>query len=220
MDKSELEALLARIDIWLLVFGAIVVIGVAGESFFGIRHWWNSRKLQQLQNAENLALQSEIERVRSDTAKAMERAARAEQQAAESNKTAEQERLARIKIEERLAHRRIGEKEHRALVAALKSHAGARIDVFKLMGDLEAEPFADEIIRILKDSGWDVMTTAGGVRLPPVYGLHCVVNDTLPAGRALAEAFKSLPTAHIVSNPSLPIVAEIVVGMKPPYGQQ
>jgi hypothetical protein len=66
VDKTELEALLARIDIWLLVFGIVVVVGVAGESFFGIRHWWNSRKLQAVQEKENLALQKEIEGLRKD----------------------------------------------------------------------------------------------------------------------------------------------------------
>jgi len=70
MDKAELETLLARIDVWLLIFGAIVVIGVAGESVFGIRHWWNSRKLQAIQNSENLALQAEIARLNKEAADA------------------------------------------------------------------------------------------------------------------------------------------------------
>lgn len=36
MGKEELEALLGRIDLGLLVFGIIVVVGVAGE--FGFRN--------------------------------------------------------------------------------------------------------------------------------------------------------------------------------------
>src|SRR2546426_8038734 len=84
MDKTELEALLARIDIWLLVFGIVVVVGVAGESFFGIRHWWNSRKLQALQNAESLAQQGEIERLKKESGSTLERAANAEKQAAQA----------------------------------------------------------------------------------------------------------------------------------------
>jgi hypothetical protein len=54
MDKAQLDTLLGRIDVWLLIFGVVVVVGVAGESFFGIRHWWNSRKLQAIQRAEDL----------------------------------------------------------------------------------------------------------------------------------------------------------------------
>ena len=66
MDKLELENLLARIDIWLLIFGVVVVVGVAGESIFGIRHWWNSRKLQEIQKSESQAQQLEIARLNKD----------------------------------------------------------------------------------------------------------------------------------------------------------
>jgi len=66
VDKGELETLLSRIDIWLLLFGIVVVVGVAGESFFGIRHWWNSRKLQAIQQRENEALRGEIARLNKD----------------------------------------------------------------------------------------------------------------------------------------------------------
>jgi hypothetical protein len=92
MDKSELETLLSKIDIWLLVFGVIVVIGVAGESFFGIRHWWNSRKLQSLQQLENDTQRAEIVRLSKETADANVRAS-------EANQKAEEEKLARIKLE-------------------------------------------------------------------------------------------------------------------------
>jgi hypothetical protein len=222
MDKSELEALLARIDIWLLIFGAIVVVGVAGESYFGVRHWWNSRKLQALQNAENLVQQGEIERlrsesasIRSDTAKAIERAAHAEQQAAESNKIAEQERLARVKIEERLAPRRIGPKEHAALVSALKPYRGAVVEVTKL-GDLEAGQFADDIVSVLTEAGWNVQSNFVGVYSPPRYGLLCAINDITPAGKALVAALNSLPTSAVEAGHNLPINAHIFVGLRPP----
>ena len=46
--KAELDAILVKFEIWLLLFGVLVVIGVGGESFFGIRTWWNNRKLQEV----------------------------------------------------------------------------------------------------------------------------------------------------------------------------
>jgi hypothetical protein len=78
--KATLESILERIDVWLLVFGAIVVIGVAGESVFGIRHWWNSRKLQTLQHTEDQERQAEIGRVAKDLAEARTKQAEAERQ--------------------------------------------------------------------------------------------------------------------------------------------
>ena len=86
MDKSQLEALLGKIDVWLLVFGAVVVIGVAGESFFGIRHWWNSRKLQAIQASE--------EQEREETI------ARLNREAADLHKQVEDERTARFEAED------------------------------------------------------------------------------------------------------------------------
>ena len=47
MDKAQIQAALEHIDVWLLVFGIIVVIGVGGESFFGIRHWWNGPQIPE-----------------------------------------------------------------------------------------------------------------------------------------------------------------------------
>jgi len=53
--KEVLEGIISRIDVWLLVFGIFVVIGVAGESVFGIRAWWNNRKLHTvLESIESL----------------------------------------------------------------------------------------------------------------------------------------------------------------------
>lgn len=210
MDDATM---LSRLEWVMNISLFLVAIGVAGEFIGNQIAGPIRRRLDGAKEAEIARLNKEAGEARKAAGEAIERSASLEKQA-------EGERLARVRIEERLALRRIDEKQQKALVAALKSHAGARVDVFKLMADVDAEPFADEIIRILKESGWDVIITAAEVRTPPVYGLQCVINNTLPAGRALAEAFKSLPTAHIVSNPNLPIAAEIVVGLKPPYGQQ
>ena len=208
MDKSELEALLARIDVWLLIFGVIVVIGVAGESVFGIRHWWNSRKLSKLQNEESEVRQGEIVRLQEQTAAALK-------SAAEANRVAEEERLARVKIEERLASRRIGKGEHDSIVAVLKPHAGAIVEFTKI-GDMEAAAFAEDLLKTLKDAGWGVRLSIAGMVLPPPYGVKCWVNENLPAGKALAEAVRKLPNATIESNPDLPAVGRILVGLKPP----
>lgn len=74
MGKSELEVFLARIDVWLLIFGVIVVLGVAGESVFGIIHWWNSRKLQEVQRAESLHQEERIALLTKEAADANRRA--------------------------------------------------------------------------------------------------------------------------------------------------
>lgn len=93
MDKAQIQATLENIDVWLLVFGVIVVIGVGGESIFGIRHWWNSRKLQMIQETED--------KVREQTI------AELNHQAAQLSKETEDEHTARIQIEAKVAWRRL-----------------------------------------------------------------------------------------------------------------
>lgn len=183
MDKSAIEALLARIDIWLLIFGVLVVIGVAGESFFGIRHWWNSRKLQTMQRTDELNLQAEIARLNKQAgdaferagkaeenlaganaraAAANERAAKAEQAAAEANRIAEQERLARVKIEQRLADRDITDTQRARLLQVLRTRPEEHAIIDSLLSEgREAFAYAGKIATVFHDARWDVADPQG-----------------------------------------------------------
>jgi uncharacterized cupredoxin-like copper-binding protein len=71
VSGPELESSLSTLDIWLIVFGVFVAIGVVGESLVGFLHWRTSGQLQAVQTAENLAQQKEIGRlsVEAETAK-------------------------------------------------------------------------------------------------------------------------------------------------------
>ena len=48
VTKDALVQLIGHLEVWALIFGAIVVVGVAGETVFGVRIWWNNRKLHKL----------------------------------------------------------------------------------------------------------------------------------------------------------------------------
>src|ERR1700735_4724608 len=60
VGKTELESSLSTLDLWLIVFGLFVAIGVVGESVVGFLHWRRSGQLQALQTAENLPLQRDL----------------------------------------------------------------------------------------------------------------------------------------------------------------
>ncbi len=186
----------------------LVAIGVSGE-FLG--NWIAGpirKRLDAVKETEIARLNKEAGEARKAAGKAIERAAIAEE-------NTEKEKFARLKLEERFAWRRISSKDHDALVAALESHAGATVEVTKL-GDMEAGVFADDLIKTLRDSGWLVTVNFAGMMAPPPYGLQCSINENLPAGKLLSVAFKSLPTAAIAPDPNLPVVARILVGLKPP----
>jgi hypothetical protein len=150
MDKAQLETLLGRIDVWLLIFGVVVVVGVAGESFFGIRHWWNSRKLQAIQHIEDEQREEKIAQLNKESgsfqlqiAQANERAANAERSAAESRLALEKIRLPRRLTKEQRA--RITDKMH--------VFAGTQFDAALNTGQ-ETQEFLIEIEDALRSAGW------------------------------------------------------------------
>jgi hypothetical protein len=129
--KNVIETVLDGIEGWVIFFGILVVIGVGGESVYGVRAWWNNRKLHaaeqsidQFRQAEIAQLTNSSDTLRKDvkeadakiaeaqrgSAEANERAAKAqqslalaEQHAAEANAKAEGFRLDIAKANERAA---------------------------------------------------------------------------------------------------------------------
>jgi len=208
MNKAALEASLSTLDTLIQVFAVLVAIGIMGEVGFGVRHWVLNRRLHVIQHAEDLNQEETISGLKKDAALALERAAKAEEnlgeakrQAAEANRIAEQERLERIKIEERLASRRISKSKKEEIVKLLTPFAGARITLQKI-GDDEATEFANDLISVLKESHWTVDLSIMGMISPPKYGLQCTV-DKSPAGQAFAKAIRGLPTATVTVDESV-----------------
>jgi hypothetical protein len=85
VTKEALETLIRHLELGALVFGALVVIGVAGETIFGVRIWWNNRKLQKIQQSENTELQIKISGLQQKTAEADAKAEGFRFQIAEAN---------------------------------------------------------------------------------------------------------------------------------------
>lgn len=150
-----------------------------------------------------------------DAASANERAGKLELEASSQRARAAKAEHDLLVLQQRLASRRIGANEHSALVASLKPFAGSTVEITRL-GDSEAGQFADDLIQVFTESGWNLRTRRTGMIAPPAYGLSCSVNEESAAGKAVAAALRTLPTAHIQSSPNLAIVARVLVGLKPP----
>jgi len=152
-EKERLQATLRLLDNLLIAFGVVVAVGLIGEEFglprFGVAvavgvtaeailtflHVLKSRQLETMQELE-------IATIKRD--------------AAEANRLAEQDRLARVKIEERLAPRLIADSDRQNIVDALKHFAGAgrMVDVLKHPDDAEVSGLTRQLLGILIDSGW------------------------------------------------------------------
>jgi hypothetical protein len=127
---------------------------------------------------------------------AVARAAEANQYAAEANKKAEQERLARAKIEQAMTHRRLLPAAQSAIAAKLRAFAGQKIDVNPLSQDLEVQRITEELVVSLAGpagAGWIVASRAGlSVGGPSVTGIAVAISPSAePHTRAAARGLIS-----------------------------
>lgn len=216
------NTLLLWIDRGKNLAALLVVIGVAGE-LLGDFLAGPARKRQEESRKLEIAgltkkageADQKAEGFRLQIAQANERAANAEKETARLKRTAEDERIARVRIEERMAPRRITSKQHDEFVSVLIPYSGSVVGLEQL-GEKEATTFAEDILNVLSDSGWNVLKSFSGIVSPPPYGLICIVDDSTPAGKALGALLKTLPTANVRFSPVKGGVASILVGLKPP----
>jgi hypothetical protein len=185
-NKDQLEKYIGILDILLLCFAGVVAIGVTGEYFFhlprfgrwtalgvdgeavlGFVSFLQNRRLRTLQEGETALLRRDV---------------------AEANRSAEQEKLARVRIEERLARRHLTDDNLKTIIAALRplADAGRLIDVVKYPNDSEVAELAYQLTRVLKDAGWN----------PAEYGLDA----TEPISGILIEIDGSNPPTRVAAN--------------------
>ena len=78
----------------------------------------------------------------------------AQERAAEANQKAEEERLARVKIEERLANRTLTDAQVTTIADAVKQFVGQEFNVTTYWNHIEAKPIAARIYAALVFAGW------------------------------------------------------------------
>jgi hypothetical protein len=175
--KTELESKLDGFEVWLIIFGILVVVGVGGESLFGIRSWLNNRKLHSTEQSIDILRQAEIaqlnvssETLRTDLRGADTRIAEAKRGAAEAtakaesfrldiakaNETAERERLARIQLEARLADRTLSPAQRNTLTSRLTPFSGVVADVIVWGDTAEIQSISALVLDSMANAGWKI----------------------------------------------------------------
>ena len=131
-----------------MVLVALTVL-LAGAVF--VAQFVISKKQQDLSKAQDdlIAEKDRVSKIDSDAKD--ERIAVAQQKAAEANQKAEEERLARLKIEERMGGWRLSENAQERVAKALLPFAGTQ---FSLVANPTEAEFVATINRILVKSGW------------------------------------------------------------------
>jgi len=145
----------------------LVAMGVAGE-FVG--NWVAGPIRKRLETAKNLEiarLNKDAGDARKSAGEAVERAAKLEKEAADLNRRAEEERQARVKLEEYNSPRRITGRQAGVLLAELTPLKGKKLILMTLIGDSETSTFAQHLLAILKSAGLDVEPSSGMMTITP-----------------------------------------------------
>jgi hypothetical protein len=131
----------------------------------------------EAQRAADEARQRAAE-AQTQTAQALQEQERLRKQNLELSLQVEKERLARVKIEERLAPRRLTPDQQSQLLHTLRANPKGNIDLFCTSG-AGSEPcdFAAEIASILKTAGWTVNKIEEGLIMKNKEGLFLKVHS-------------------------------------------
>jgi len=125
-----------------VVGGIVITIGVVGELWIGLRSATRAIRLREVNDAL--------------IAEANERAATAEQRAAEANRAAEQERLERVKLEAKIAPRFLSREEREVLSSRIRSAQVKLVDLFLYGSTPEIVRLSRQLAEALTSANWNV----------------------------------------------------------------
>jgi hypothetical protein len=217
-EREALQAFVDSLDKWAIVCGLFVALGVVGESVVGYLHWTKGNRLHILEESARLEQQAVVETARAhaeeaslkvadatkDIETARKEAAEANARAAEANKIAEGERLARVKIEERLAPRRLTPEQAAAISKTLAPlAAGGQRVAFIGQPDFEPAVVGKALVDILRAAGWrvtdvwghDTSRATAGIVVEVAAGADATDRDS---AAAFATAMRSIANFNVV----------------------
>jgi hypothetical protein len=233
MDKDALDGLISLLDNWSAFFTLLVVIGVGGELVTHVMQSRANKNLIALQRTESLAQEAEIARIKKDSASfeldianakrgaadALERAAKAEenlgnakkdaalalQHAADANRIAEEERLKRVQIEERMKPRSL--KLGPLAMSTLRAYKGTEYTFSSVFADEESITLLKQLDSILHSAGW--------TRVKPPHAYPAINVYGQEQDFAVASSLSSSIKVSVDSELSLATLQATPVGQLP-----
>lgn len=157
-----------RRKLFTVMGGVLITVGVVGELGVAVMSSSVETKLRAARHDIEAVLNKEASDARKDAGDANERAgkaaehasladeraANAEKEAARLKKAAEDEKLARVKIEERIRPRRLSPRQREVIRAALSPYSGARVRISTVADDAESFNLGADIKDAVSSAGW------------------------------------------------------------------
>lgn len=165
ISQDEADALFGAANVAAIIGGVLVVIGTAGIFWIGsIREHYADRRLQ----ANELA-----------TATANREAAASKERNTALQIELEKERTERLKLEERLAPRRLRDAGREKFRNAIRPFARTKIKLGVPLNNAEGDALLNEIGQALLEAGWRGEDISGATELGVAYpdGVTVLISD-------------------------------------------
>jgi hypothetical protein len=176
--KDAIEAGISSLDVRLIVFGAIVLIGIAGETWYGVRTWWGKERdrIESEKDRQATAISDQLKL-----------------EIADANKATEEIRNENLKLQEKLAPRFITPEQQSGLRAELSKLGPRDLDVITCGDSPEIFRFEQLLISPIKLAGWNVRvwTVVGGGIYATGISIENRPGTDSTAADGLMTAFKS-----------------------------
>lgn len=153
------------VEVWKSIFDWATVVLIAFTVVSGAGALITGDIINKRQDARLRTFDQDLTGAKIELGNQQERAARAELAASEAKKVAEDERLARLKLEAAVGWRSLGDEQKREIGSALTRFGNITgVSMWFVNGSPEAEQFADDIAEALRFAHIHT-TTVGGVTI-------------------------------------------------------
>jgi hypothetical protein len=216
LSQTSADSVFGYSNVALIVGAALVFLGTIGVIWSsGIRERYANERISK-NEAETAIAKANAAKAEENAAAANERTEVLREENLATQRELERERLERVRLEAKIAPRRLSQEQRSTLVNELKSGPQPITIEFTRLGDLEASMYADAILTALGSAGVKGVVNNVGVQAPPRYGVHILVNSKSPKAMTIKDAFeKARIPAEISFADTGTFDAKILVGLRP-----
>lgn len=193
--SRTVESLSGSVRWWNNAYLVLLALIFISSAFVVLKNNEYNRAQKKLANAKDRSVRLELKEKDDQIATTQRQAAEANLRAAGANKIAEQERLARVKLEARLAPRTLEGESQEDVVNAIKPFAPQAFDILWYTDNSDSQDLANDLYDALQEAGWVLESSNSALGFGVVLGVVIEfapsrANAYGPACNALASALK------------------------------
>jgi hypothetical protein len=193
--SQAVESLASSVRLWNIAYLLLLALTLIAAAFVVLKNNEHNRAQAKLSRAKDRTLRLELKEKDDQIAITQRQAAEANLRAAGANKIAEEERLARVKLETRLAPRSLKGESQESVAGAIRQFAPQPFDILWYSDDPDSANLASDLYVTFQRAGWVLDRSNEGLGLGGSTGVVIEFapskEDVLgPACDALASALQ------------------------------